>query len=84
MKEILQYLKSAGERSDFEIAETVGLPVAKVRVHLSELAAKGDVMVCNTIKYEKGKKMEGMSYRISGYIPKAKPGAKAKVHLKLS
>lgn len=73
MKEILQYLKSAGERSDFEIADL-----------FIWTAAKGDVMVCNTIKYEKGKMIEGMSCRISGFIPKAKPGAKAKVQLKLS
>jgi hypothetical protein len=31
-----------------------------------------------------GKKIEGTNYRIAGFIPKAKPGAKSKVQLKLS
>lgn len=84
MNEILQYLKKSGERLDREIAVATGLSLASVRLHLAELAIKGEVMACHSIKYEKGKKIEGIRCRISGYIPPAAPGRKPKAQLKLS
>ena len=82
--QILQYLKTYGERLDTEIADAVGVSVASVRDHLSELTAKGEVMSCYSIRFVNGKKIEGISCRISGFIPKAAPGRKSKVQLKLS
>jgi DNA-binding IclR family transcriptional regulator len=82
--QILQYLKTHGEKLDAEIVAAIGLPIAKTRQLLTDLVAKGEVITCHTIKYEKGKKIEGMSCRLSGFTPKAKPGAKSKVQLKLS
>jgi hypothetical protein len=84
MKEILQYLKVNGERLDTEIAHATGLTLAKVRVQLAELAAKGEIMACHSIKFEKGKKIEGISCRVAGFIPPAAPGRKSKSQLKLS
>jgi len=84
MKEILQYLKKHGERSDLEIAEGTGIPLANVHLQLSELAAKKEVMLCNSTRYEKGKETKAIICRIAGYIPPAKPGAKPKVQLTLS
>ena len=84
MKEILQYLKTHGERLDSEIADAVGISVVKVRLHIAELAGKGDVMTCHSIRFEKGKKIEGIRCRLSGYIPPAAPGRKSKSQLKLS
>jgi DNA-binding IclR family transcriptional regulator len=84
MKEILQYLKVNGERLDTEIAEATGLSLAKVRLHLAELAAKGEIMACHSTKFEKGKKIEGISCRLAGFIPPAAPGRKSKSQLKLS
>jgi DNA-binding IclR family transcriptional regulator len=81
---IIQHLKAHGEQLDSEIAAAVGLPLAQARILLSELAARGDVITCDTIKYEKGKKIEGISCRLAGFTPKAKPGAKSKVQLRLS
>jgi DeoR/GlpR family transcriptional regulator of sugar metabolism len=78
MKEILQYLKKHGEQLDTEIAKAVGISLAKVRLHLSELAAKGEVMSCHSIRFENGKKIEGIRCRLAGYIPPAAPGRKAK------
>jgi predicted ArsR family transcriptional regulator len=84
MLEILQYLKNTGEKTDTEIAEATGLSVEVIRFQLVELAAKKEVMVCQSIRFENGKKIECMSGRISGFIPKAAPGRKsAKVNLKL-
>ena len=76
MKEILQYLKKNGEQLDAEIAEATGIPLAKVHLYLSELAAKGEIMVCHSIRFEKGKKIEGIRCRLAGYIPPAAPGRK--------
>ena len=84
MNEILQYLKNHGEKSDAEIAEVVGLSLSKTRLHLAELAAKGEVMVCDSIRFEKGRKIEGMKCRVSGFIPPASPGRKSKAQLNLS
>ena len=84
MNEILQYLKTHGERLDTEIAEAVGISLTKVRLHLSELATKGEVMACHSTRFEKGKKIEGMKYRLAGYIPPAAPGRKPKAQPALS
>ena len=84
MNAILQYLKKHGERLDTEIAEGVGLTLANVRKQLTELAAKREIMVCHSTRYEKGKPIEGMKCRLAGYIPPAAPGRKSKSQLKLS
>jgi DeoR/GlpR family transcriptional regulator of sugar metabolism len=84
MNAILKYLKAHGEQLDTEIAAAVGVSVANVRVQLAELAAKGEVMACHSIRFEKGKKIEGIKCRLAGYIPPAAPGRKSKSQLKLS
>lgn len=84
MKDILQYLKTNGERLDTEIAQATGVSLANVRAQLSDLAAKGEIMACHSIKFVNGKKVEGVSCRLAGYIPPASPGRKSKVQLKLS
>jgi len=55
-----------------------------VHLHLAELAAKREVMACHSIKFEKGRKIEGISCRLTGYIPRAAPGRKSKAQLKSS
>jgi len=84
MNEILQLLKKHGERLDTEIAEATGIKLTAVRLQLSEMAAKNEIMMCHSILFVKGKKVERMIYRISGYIPPAAPGRKAKAQLNLS
>lgn len=84
MKEILQYLKKHGERLDTEIAVATGIPLTNVHLHLSELAARGEILACHSIKFEKEKKIEGISCRLVGYIPPAAPSRKSKAQLKLS
>lgn len=84
MKEILQYLKTHGEQFDTEIAVATGISLTNVRLRVSELAAKGEVMTCHSIRFNKGKKVEGISCRLVGYIPPAAPGRKPKVPLKES
>lgn len=78
MNEILEYLKANGERLDTEIAAAVGLPLVKTRTQLSELADQGEVVTCHSIRFEKSKKIEGTSCRLSGFSPPAAPGRKSK------
>ena len=81
MKEILQYLKTHGERHDTEIADVTGISLDNVRLYLAELAAKGEVMTCHSTRFEKGQKIERIICRIAGYIPPASPGRKSKAQL---
>jgi hypothetical protein len=78
MQEILQYLKNNGERLDSEIAAATGMSLAKVRLSVSDLSARGDVMVCRSIRFKDGKEIDAMLCRVSGYIPPAAPGRKSK------
>jgi transcription initiation factor IIE alpha subunit len=84
MNEILQYLKKHGERLDSEIALATGTSLAIVRLFLTELYDKKEIMTCYSIRYEKGKKIEGIRCRVTGYIPPAAPGRKSKAQLQLS
>jgi hypothetical protein len=78
MQQIQTYLKSRGEQLDSEIAEATRIPLAEVRVYLSEMAKKGDIIACHTTRFIKGEKIEGMLARVSGYTPSASPGRKPK------
>lgn len=79
MNEILQYLKKHGEQLDTEIARASGLSLTKTRLYLAELAAKGEVVVYHSTRFEEGQKIEGIRCRLSGIVPKAAPGRKSKV-----
>ncbi len=81
MQAILDYLANGGERLDSEIAAATGLSVATVRSRVSDLHAKGAIMVCRSIRYKDGKEIEAVLCRISGYIPPAAPGRKSKAHV---
>lgn len=78
MNEILKYLKKHGEKLDAEIAEAAGLSLSKTRIHLAELAAKGEVMSYHSTRFEDGRKIVGMRCRLSGITPPAAPGRKSK------
>lgn len=78
MQAILDYLKKGGERLDSEIAAFTGLSLAKVREHVSDLNARGAIMVCRSTRYKGGREIKGLLCRISGYVPPAAPGPKSK------
>ncbi len=84
MESILRYLKKDGEKFDTEIALATSIPLAKVRLYLSELAAQGEIMSCHSIRFVKGTRVEGIFCRLAGFIPPAGPGRKSKAQLKLS
>ena len=81
MQAILEYLKDRGERLDSEIAAATGLSLANVRLGVTNLQARGAVMVCRSIRYKDGKEIDAMLCRVSGYIPPAAPGRKSKAQM---
>jgi hypothetical protein len=76
MQTILKYMKARGEQLDAEIAAATRIPLKDVRLFLSELSARGDVILCRSTRFIEGKKSEGMLCRIAGFIPVASPGRK--------
>jgi DNA-binding Lrp family transcriptional regulator len=82
MTKILDYLKKHGERSDADIAAATGISLAELQRNLTELKAKNQIMLCESIKYVKGNEVKATLCRVSGYIPPAAPGRKsAKVQI---
>ena len=77
---ILQYLRTNGEQLDVEIASALRMTQAQVASHIAQLSAAGDVICCKVTRYKDGTKIEGVSCRLSAYVPPRatgpKPGAK--------
>jgi predicted ArsR family transcriptional regulator len=82
LQDILKYLKNRGEQLDTEIAAATGLSVENVRQRVNKLSATGEVIVCQSIRFDNGKKKEQMLCRIAGYVPPAAPGRKPKAQSK--
>ena len=78
MMDVLQCLKKYGQRLDLEIAHETGVPLATVRQRLAGLAATGAVITCTLTRFEKGKRIDALQCRVSGYPPPLAPGRKAK------
>ena len=79
LNEILPCLKKYGQRLDLELAKETGLPIAKVRQRLAELAATGAIITCTLTRFEGGKRTDGLLCRMSGWVPPPAPGRKAKL-----
>lgn len=78
MHTILNYMKARGEQLDAEIAAGTRIPLFDVRLSLSELSKRGDIILCRSTRFIKGRTSEGMLCRIAGFIPSASPGRKPK------
>ena len=81
MGDIIHLLKLKGEQLDSQIAGATGLPLAKVHALVSELSARGEVVVCRSIRFKEGKQIDALLCRLSGYTPPAAPGRKAKAQM---
>jgi len=76
--EILECLKKYGQRLDLEIAQETGVPLTTVRRRLAGLEARREVITCSLTRFENGKRIDAWQCRVSGYVPPAGPGRKAK------
>lgn len=77
---ILTFLKANGEQLDADIALALKIPLAQLKKQVTQLSASGDVICCNVTRYIEGKKIEGISCRLSCDLPAPargrKPGVK--------
>jgi len=73
---ILLFLKTHGELLDSEIAAALHMPMTLVRSHVSQLSSSGEIVCCKVTRYVDGKKIEGLSYRLSCTLPPRAPGRK--------
>ena len=73
---ILQYLKANGEQIDSDLAKALALPLARLREHVAELSATGDVICCKVTRFVEGRKIEGTSCRLSCDLPAPARGRK--------
>jgi DNA-binding IclR family transcriptional regulator len=77
---ILQYLRNNGEQLDADIAKALHMPKTQVLSHIAQLSSAGEVICCQVTRYFGGKQIEGVSCRLSAYVPPRatgpKPGAK--------
>jgi hypothetical protein len=78
LNEILPCLKKHGQRLDSELAKETGVPIAKVRQRVAELAATGAIVTCNLTRFDGGKRIDALVCRMSGWVPAPAPGRKAK------
>ena len=77
---ILKFLKGHGEQLDSEISQALGVPISQLANEVAALAASGDVICCKVTRFIDGKKIEGISCRLSCDVPAPargrKPGVK--------
>lgn len=84
MNEILEYLAGHGEGADTEIARATGIPLADVRLHLSELVSRQAILACRSIRFEQGMEIEEMICRMIGFSRPIKRTSKNRAQLNLS
>ncbi|MEX0959965.1 MAG: FaeA/PapI family transcriptional regulator [Burkholderiales bacterium] len=77
---ILEYLKTNGEQLDVEIAKALRISKSQVQNYIAQLSTAGEVICCRVTRFDGAKKIEGVSCRLSAYVPPRatgpKPGAK--------
>ena len=73
---LLSCLRAHGQRVDFEIALETGIALSDVREYFAALLASGEVIACKVTRFDKGKPVDSMMYRASGYFPPSGPGRK--------
>jgi hypothetical protein len=77
---ILDYLKANGEQLDVDIAVALHIPMSQLKTQVEQLSASGDIICCHVTRFIDGKKIEGISCRLSCDLPAPvrgrKPGGK--------
>ncbi|MCM8595026.1 ArsR family transcriptional regulator [Accumulibacter sp.] len=73
---IVAFLRSNGEQLDVDMAEVLNIPIAELREQVARLAASGDVICCRVTRFIEGRKIEGISCRLSCDPPTPARGRK--------
>jgi predicted ArsR family transcriptional regulator len=72
--DVLECLKAHGQCLDLQIAEETGIPLARVRTRLEDLARNGDIIKCSVTRFTRGTPVHSWQCRIAGYAPPRAPG----------
>ena len=72
-EQILQQLGSKGERLDHDLAAALSTPLQMVRNSLAELASRGEVVLCQSIQFRDGERIEGLRCRVAASFALAAP-----------
>jgi len=62
---VIEYLQANGEKMEAEIAKELQIPIAVLQAQLARLSSAGEVICCKVTRFAGGKKIEGVSYRLS-------------------
>ena len=77
---IVAYLRANAEQLDVDMAEALNIPIVELREQIAQLAASGDVICRRVTRFIDGRKIEGISCRLSCDPPTPargrKPGVK--------
>jgi hypothetical protein len=73
---IIEFLKIHGERLDADIAQALKMPMSRLKRSVSELTSAGEIVCCRVTRFDGGRKIEGMSYRLANSSPPPSPGRK--------
>jgi hypothetical protein len=76
---IIKYLKDSGEQLDKDMAEALQVPFGDLQKSVNELSARGEIICCKVTRYIEGRKIEGMSCRLSCDLPAPARGRKTGV-----
>lgn len=76
MRTVLDFLKTHGDALDCEMVQSLKLSPSEVASQISKLSSAGDIICCKVTRFIQGRKIEGISCRIAGSVPKAAPGPK--------
>jgi len=80
MEKILEYLNKHGESLDTEISVATRIPLNNVHQHLTDLAAKKEVMTYHAIRYVDCIKSDVLLCRLVRKGPAIESGKKSKSH----
>jgi hypothetical protein len=73
---ILDYLKANGEQLDVDMAAALHIPMPQIRAMVEQLSASGDIICCHVTRFIDGRKIEGISCRLSCDLPAPSRGRK--------
>ena len=73
---ILKFLRANGEQLDADISQALRIPIGQLRQLVDDLAASGEVICCRVTRFSDGKKIEGISCRLSCDLPAPARGRK--------
>ena len=81
--DILRFLKNNGEQLDIQIAQALNIPMPHLQREIAQLSQANEIICCNLTRFVAGKKIEGVSCRLSCDMPAAARGPRSAANRRL-